>query len=145
MRPSAVLAFMIGFAHFEAVFATQPSGALDNNALDRSCPACTDFNRFANGGWIDKTTIPPGRSSWSTYDEVDRDVRRDLDAIIAEGVAASRAGRNDDLAKIGAFYSSCMDVAAADREGIEPLRADLARIDRIRTSADATELLRQFS
>src|SRR3954447_6521025 len=121
MRPSAVLAFMIGFAHFEAAFATQPSGALDNNALDRSCPACRDFNRFANGGWIDRTTIPPGRSNWSTYDEVRDDVRRGLQAITDDGIRAARAGRKDDLAKIGTFYSTCMDLAAADRASAEPL------------------------
>ena len=57
------------------------------------CRACDDFNRFANGGWLDRTVIPPGRSSWSTYDEVEADVRNDLQEIIAEGIAAAQAGR----------------------------------------------------
>src|SRR4029078_683258 len=33
----------------------------------------------------------------------------------------------------------------ADRAGVEPLRSDLARIDATHTTADATEMLRQFS
>jgi len=146
MRASfGILAAVASLAQPEAASTAPISSALNTADMDVSCPACQDFNRFANGGWIDRTAIPAGRSSWSTYDEVDANVRHDLDAIIADGIAAAHAGRKDDLAKIGTFYSSCMDLAGADRQGIEPLGADLARIDDIRTTADATELLRQFS
>src|SRR5688500_17087789 len=131
MQAWVQLAAAIALVQSASISAAGPSGALDITDMDRDCPACGDFNRFANGGWIDKTTIPPGRSSWTTYNEVNTNVRRDLEAIIAEGVAAARAGRKDDLAKIGTFYSTCMDEAAADRAGAEPLRPELARIDAI--------------
>ena len=56
MRASTVFAAVIGLSQVNAAFAAQPSAAVDRNALDRRCPACTDFNRFANGGWIDSAT-----------------------------------------------------------------------------------------
>lgn len=141
-----ILAAAASLAQSEALAPPAAATSAWNSAeMDRECPACRDFNRFASGGWLDRTAIPTGRSNWSTYNDVDARVRRELEAIIAEGVAAARAGRKDDLAKIGTFYSSCMDEAAAERDGVEPLRAELARIDAIRTSADAAEVLRQFS
>jgi putative endopeptidase len=145
MRFSIPLAAAIALADPPGTSAIERGSALKVAEMDRECPSCRDFNRFANGGWIDRATLPPGRSNWSTYDEVDRDVRRDLDLIISEGVAAARAGRKDELAKIGTYYSTCMDEARADREGSDPLRADLARIDGIHTRADVTEMLSQFS
>lgn len=33
--------------------------------LDRSVAPCEDFYRFANGGWMDRSTIPPDRSHGS--------------------------------------------------------------------------------
>ena len=145
MSASIHLAAAIVLLQPASISPAEPSSALSSDQMDRHCPACDDFNRFANGGWIDRTTIPPGRSAWGTYNEVEANTRRDLEAIIAEGVVAARAGRKDDLAKIGTFYSTCMNEARAEHEGVEPLRADLARIDAIRTADDVTERLRQFN
>jgi len=36
----------------------------DFSSIDRSASACQDFNRFANGGWIDKNPIPAAYSRW---------------------------------------------------------------------------------
>src|SRR5436189_5189649 len=131
-----ILAVLASLAQPVASSTLPISSALNTADRDAACPACQDFNRFANGGWIDKTAIPPGRSSWSTYDEVGANVRHDLDAIIAEGVAAAHAGRTEDLAKIGTYYSTCMDLPMADRLGMDPVRADLAQVDAIRGPSD---------
>lgn len=32
--------------------------------LDRTCAPCTDFNTFANGGWMAKNPIPAAYPSW---------------------------------------------------------------------------------
>jgi len=144
MRILVLIAAVASLTQASTPPAGKPSGALNPADMDPDCAACSDFNRFANGGWLDRATIPAGRGSWSTYHEVDRDVRSDLDAIVQEGVAAARAGSTGDLAKIGTYYATCMDEAAADRAGAEPLRADLARLDSIRTPADVTAALRYY-
>lgn len=124
--------------------AERPSGGLAMADMDRSCAACSDFYRYANGGWLDRQKIPEGRAAWSTYDEVDERVRADLKQIVADGERAARAGETGNLAKIGAFYDSCMDEAAADRRGATPVADDLRTLRAIRTSADVTEQLRRL-
>jgi predicted metalloendopeptidase len=58
-----------------------------------------------------------------------------LRAII-ESAAAANAATGTDTQKVGDFYASFMDEAAADASGIKPLASELARIDAIRTSRD---------
>jgi putative endopeptidase len=125
--------------------APTPAPGWQMESLDPGCPACRDFYRFANGGWADHATIPEGRSAWSTYDEVDEWVRKDLEKIIAEGSAAAAAGQTGNLAKIGTFYSSCMDEARADREGSAPVADELKRIQAMRTTADVTSEIRRLN
>ncbi|MES2119737.1 MAG: hypothetical protein V4513_04075 [Pseudomonadota bacterium] len=35
-----------------AAGAGEPSSAWQSADMDRSCPGCTDFYRYANGGWL---------------------------------------------------------------------------------------------
>src|SRR6185437_1071812 len=35
--------------------------------MDTTCAACTDFYEYANGGWLKTATIPPTRTSVSSF------------------------------------------------------------------------------
>ena len=97
---------------------------IDRAAMDKSCKPCDDFWRFANGGWIDKNPIPASKSGWGTMGvmaEANRERARTI--LEAARVSAAPAGSNER--KIGDFYASCMDTAAIDKRGMEPLRKDL--------------------
>lgn len=121
-----------------------PPGARLAPDMGPSCPACSDFYQYANGGWLARQRIPEGQSAWSTYDEVDERVRTDLQRIIADGRRAAAAGKSGNLAKIGRFYESCMDEAAADRAGIAPVADDLRTLRGMRTSADVAAQIRRL-
>src|SRR4051812_26384544 len=40
----------------------------DLASLDRAANACTDFNQFANGGWMSHNEIPPAYSRWGRFE-----------------------------------------------------------------------------
>jgi putative endopeptidase len=113
-----------------------PLKVLDPAYMDTTAKACTDFSRFANGGWFARDTIPAAYSSSGvSRDMADRNelvVRSVLDDVMAKR-ATFPAGSTQR--KLGTFYATCMDSAAAERAGISPVRPELARAGAIVTRA----------
>ncbi|MEO6210021.1 MAG: M13 family metallopeptidase [Gemmatimonadaceae bacterium] len=99
---------------------------LDVAYMDTTVKACTDFNRFANGGWLAHDTIPAAYSSSG----VSRDMADRNEAVVhsvLDDVMATRASfpEGSTQRKLGTFYTTCMDSAAAEREGISPVEPEL--------------------
>ena len=90
-----------------------------------------DFYRFVNGKWLEETQIPPDRSNYGAFVELDVKAKEDLRAIIKEAVADTDAPRGSDTRKVADFYRSFMDTVAVERRGTSPLTEDLERIDQI--------------
>ncbi|HEY8164395.1 MAG TPA: M13 family metallopeptidase [Gemmatimonadaceae bacterium] len=110
--------------------------ALNPADLDRSVAACTDFYQFANGGWLSANPVPAAFSTWGSFNEL-TERNNALLRTVLESAARSRATTPDpNTKKVGTFYASCMDSAAADSAGIQPIRAELTRIDAIPTRPD---------
>jgi len=104
------------------------SPSLDPSAMDRSADPCEDLYTYACGGWEKANPIPPDQSSWSVYGKLTVDVRRYLWGTLEE-LSRPAATRTSDEQKLGDYFAACMNVAAIERAGIAPIRADLARID----------------
>ncbi|MDX6305773.1 MAG: putative endopeptidase, partial [Blastocatellia bacterium] len=102
----------------------------DFSSLDRSANACQDFNRFANGGWMDKNPIPAAYSRWGRFELLDEQNQNVLHGIL-DGLIAKKKFANRDEQKIADFYGSCMDEKNIEVEGIKPLEPELQRIAQI--------------
>ena len=113
------------------------AAALDPANRDASCPACRDFYRFANGGWLKAHPIPGDHVTWSHWDQLDEDnlaaLRRGL-----ETAAASHAAPGTRDQKLGDLYAACTDETAIEAKGAQPLSAGLTEID---AAADAGALV----
>jgi putative endopeptidase len=111
------------------------STPLDPANLDRSVSACTDFYQFANGGWVKAHPVPAAFSRWGSFDELGENNQSNLLTILRSASATGNSQANDDLRKLGIFYSSCMDSAGAERAGAQSIAPQLARIAAIRNRA----------
>ncbi|MEJ7758678.1 MAG: M13 family metallopeptidase [Gemmatimonadaceae bacterium] len=101
---------------------------IDPANLDRAASACTDFYQFANGGWLRNNPIPAAFSRWGSFDELGEKNQESLTSLLvgaADDVDAKQAPASRML---GTYYSSCMDSAAAERQGASALRPRLSRI-----------------
>jgi len=112
---------------------------LDPANLDTTCSPCQDFYRYANGGWLARTALPPEYPSYGSFVELIERNNQTLRAIVDRLAAAAPAKPKATDQKLGAFYASCMDSAAAERAGAEPLKNELARIAAIASPKDLTE------
>lgn len=98
--------------------------------VDTTVSPASDFFSFANGGWIKNNPIPASESSWGVGQLVQEDIYARLKEINEKAAKGSATAGTIDQ-KIGDFWQSGMDSAAAEKQGLQPLQADLATIQQI--------------
>jgi putative endopeptidase len=99
----------------------------DPASLDRTRDPCTDFYAYACTKWQAANPIPKDQAAWHTGSNLhiysEEILRRAM-----ERAAAPRKDRSPVEQRIGDYYAACMDEAGLARQGLAPIRADLARI-----------------
>src|SRR3989442_586721 len=135
----AITVSSLGCGRATPTLAQSPAPAsrtFDRSSLDTTCAPCRDFFQFANGGWLARTEIPGEFSSWGSFNELyehNLDVLHDLlEAAARDSVAPPGSNRG----KLGRFYGTCMDSAAAEAAASRPLQPELDRIGAVNAVAD---------
>ncbi|MCZ8253653.1 MAG: M13 family metallopeptidase [Hylemonella sp.] len=103
--------------------------------MDRSISPRKDFYRYANGAWLRSTQIPPSEADVGGFTQLAANLDQKLSALIHEA-AASKAPRGSPRQQIGDYYRAAMDTARLDALGLQPLAADLQRLEAINTPAE---------
>ena len=113
----------------------KPVKSFDVSLLDRSVDPCTDFYRFAAAaGWRAIRFRPIRR-----YGAASTNWRRTTSSSNAGFWSRPRSkarSATPTTQKIGDYYASCMDEAAIEKKGLEPLRAELDRIAGLESKAE---------
>jgi endothelin-converting enzyme/putative endopeptidase len=114
--------------------------SLGPDFMDRSVDPCVDFYAYSCGGWQRLNPIPPDQTRWSVYGKAYQENQRFLWGILEEA-GKPAPGRSAERQKIGDAFAACMDVKAIDAKGLQPIEADLAAIDAIRSTSQIASLL----
>ena len=109
--------------------------------IDTSVKPSDDFFKYANGSWLKNNPIPAAYASWGIGNVVGEELRDRLKKINLEALNA-KAGEGSNTQKIGDFYFSGMDTVNIEREGLDPLKAELAKINAIK---DLPSLIDEFA
>ena len=91
---------------------------------------CNDFYKFSCGGWQKNNPIPADQARWSVYGKLADENQQFLWGILETD--AKLTTRTPVQQKIGDAFAACMDTAAIDKRGFEPLRPSLAYVDSLK-------------
>jgi putative endopeptidase len=105
--------------------------------VDSTVKPAEDFFQYANGGWIKSNAIPNEESDWGIGNLV---VNENLNRLrtINENAAKENAAKGTPSQKIGDFWTTAMDSAKIEQEGVKPLQPYL---DKINTVKDIPSLM----
>ena len=98
-----------------------------------------DFFAYASGNWYEHFEIPPDRSSYGVFNQLDELSKSRVREII-ETAAASRPAPGSAAQKIGDYYAAYMDEAAIEANGLGPVQGDLKRISAANSARDIAAL-----
>ena len=114
--------------------------SLEPGFMDRSVDPCVDFYAYSCNGWRAQNPIPPDKSRWSVYGKLYNENQQFLWGLLEEAAQSADAG-DPELRRLGDHFAACMNVAAIDKAGLDPIRADVRAIDQVADSRAIAALL----
>jgi endothelin-converting enzyme/putative endopeptidase len=124
-----------------AALAAEPAlRVFDPTLIDKTVDPCENFYRYSCNGWFKRNPLPADQASYGRFTELYELNRLHLRQILEEAAKPSpRRSANEQ--KIGDEYASCMDTAAVNKLGLQPLQPELDRIAALKTTAELPALV----
>lgn len=127
----------------------KPKG-IDISKMDTSVNPNQDFFHYVNGTWLKTTKIPDDRTSWGSFNELRKNTDDDMlamldDAIKIEDANALKDAKKNvtptDKQKAIYLFKSFKDFKTRNKNGINPIKPYLAKIDAIKNIDDVQNYL----
>jgi len=112
--------------------------------MDTLVKPSDDFFRYVNGKWLDSVEIPADRTRWGSFDELRKNTDDDVKKILEKAIKSGKYDANSDQGKAINLYKTIMDTITRDKNGIEPLRPFLEKIDAVANVNDLQNLLTEM-
>jgi putative endopeptidase len=141
-RPLALAAAIALSVSFAAPAQDAKKTVFDVSELDAAANVCSNLNNFVNSKWIAANPIPADRTRWGSFDALrEQSLAAQHTLVDQADAAADHAKAGSIEQKIGWLYRSGMDEGAVDKAGFDPIKPDLAAIEKLKTSADVVRWL----
>lgn len=138
LKFTAVVLFAIGLR-----VSSQTIG-VNLSYIDSSYTPQSDFYKYCNGKWLKTTKIPDSDSRWGSFNEINERNLANIKTILNKASIDKTAKPGSDVQKLRDFYLTAMDSAKAEKLGLTPIKAQLAKIDAIKTNDELVKLISEF-
>ncbi|MBS1505576.1 MAG: M13 family metallopeptidase [Bacteroidetes bacterium] len=119
-----------------SAFAQDPGKAkfLDRGNMNILVKPGDNFVEYAGGTWLKKNSIPAKETSWGSFNIL-RDFNvKAIRTILNETLADANAKPGSVKRRVADFYKAAMDSATAEQLKAQPIQADLARINELKSN-----------
>ncbi len=117
---------------------------LEESAMDTKADPCSDFYRYACGGWMDATEIPSEKSIFSRGFIAIADRNESSLKVILEEAGAGKLPKETAFAKqMGDYYATCMDEAKLEKS-LPEVKAQIAKATAFKTPGDLAKTVGQL-
>lgn len=117
------------------------SSGIDLGNIDPRVRPQDDFYRYVNGAWLEATQIPADKSEVSVFSRLDDAGQEALRALVEAAAREAATSPDSTHRQIGQLFSAFMDEAELERLALQPLAAELARIDRLQAVSEIPALV----
>jgi predicted metalloendopeptidase len=104
-----------------------------------------DFYGYVNGTWLQATEIPADKYEVSAFSMLDDALQEALRALVEDAARAAAQPRDADVRQIGDLFSGFMDETERERQELQPLSAELTRIESLENNAAIPALVAHFN
>ena len=113
------------------------------NYMDLSVKPGKDFYEYADGTWAKNNPVPPDKSRWGGFMELQERNWFLIHEILVQTLASEQPV-NSPGRKVADFFRSAMDTKRLEQLGFKPIQPELQRINELSGAEDALRLLAQF-
>jgi putative endopeptidase len=104
---------------------------IDHANMDLAVKPGDDFYQYANGHWLKTNKIPAKQSDWGGFSILQEGNTHKLIGLL-NGISDTKGQPKGGLKqRVGDLYASGMDSLTIEKRGYEPIKEDLARVDKI--------------
>lgn len=108
----------------------EKSSGIDISLLDPTVRPQDNFYNYVNGKWMETTKIPDDKIRWGSAYEVRKKTDEDVLALLKKA-SKTKLDESSDEAKAVMFFKLINDTVKRNKEGIDPLKPHLKKIDEI--------------
>ena len=118
--------------------------AINAANMDTTIKPGDNFYQYANGAWLKSHPIPNDYSRFGAFEVLGEENYKQLQTIMEEASKDKNAEAGSVRQKIRDFYNTGLDTLKIEKDGFTPIKADLAKIDELKTIDDVQKMLTEY-